>query len=206
MKDRQVGWAGVDKEESLVVYTRGTTRLSWVRGKRVTVVSLSIVAVSSLLHPHTQPLTGTQDLFLTFTYEYGFSFFIVSLFLVLKLKGASNHYHCVVAVIVVIVMYERWTKGKNTERTKYTQSIFRFNQVGNDLSDVRRPGLQQFFVNNYCRDTFNYQSSNFSEQSSKRVGVWTSTYCSPLSSSYGIVVRGETMVPGGLGLGHDQRN
>lgn len=72
---------------------------------------LSIAAVPTLLHPHTQPLTGTQDLFLTFTYEYSLSFFIVSFFWVSKLKGASNHYRCVVTVIVVIVMYERWTKG-----------------------------------------------------------------------------------------------
>lgn len=80
---------------------------------------LSIAAVPTLLHPYTQPLTGTQDLFLTFTYEYGFSFFILSLFWVLKLIGASNHYYCVVAVIVVIVMYERWTKGDMQESRYY---------------------------------------------------------------------------------------
>ncbi|KAF0767316.1 Uncharacterized protein FWK35_00038414 [Aphis craccivora] len=58
--------------------------------------------------------------------------------------------------------------AEKTKRTTDNQPIYRFDQIYNDQSYVRRPQSRQFSGTNYFRDLFNHSSSNFREESSKR--------------------------------------
>lgn len=79
--------------------------------------------------------------------------------------------------------------ANKTKRTTDSQPMYCFDQIYNFLSYVRRPRSQELSGTNYRRDLLNHSSSNFREDSSKRVDDWTSTCCISMSSSYGHKVK-----------------